>query len=91
VKSDNSMEFHTFLSSMKSDTAENCANSGRTCLGNGLLLVTVIEGVTKAGSKHRCGCDYSKGGASPPPGFPLVESHLRVQTSSLPGRTGAVA
>jgi hypothetical protein len=51
----------------------------------------MIEGVTKVGSKHRCGCDYIKGGASPPPGFPLVESHLRIQTSSLPGRTGVAS
>jgi hypothetical protein len=42
------------------------------------------EGVTEAGGRFRCGCDFIKGGASPPPGFLLVASHLRIQTIFLP-------
>jgi len=40
--------------------------------------------VTEAGGRFRCGYDFIKGGASPPPGFPLVGSHLRIQTIFLP-------
>jgi hypothetical protein len=76
---------------MKSNEAGFSAKFGRTYLENRLLLWTVIEGVTKAGSTHRCGSDYIKGGASPPPGFPLVASHLRIQTCSVPGSTGVAA
>jgi len=42
------------------------------------------EGVTEAGGRFRCGYDFIKGGASSPPGFPLVGSHLRIQTIFLP-------
>jgi hypothetical protein len=40
--------------------------------------------VTEAGYTLRCGCDYMEGGASPPPGFPLVASH-RLSTCGYTG------
>lgn len=47
-------------------------------------LASAGEGVTVARGRFRCGYDFIKGGASPLPGFPLVASHLRIQTIFLP-------
>lgn len=61
----------------ENDTRENCQTWFRNPASAG-------EGVTEAGGRFRCGYDFIKGGASPPPGFPLVGSHLRIQTIFLP-------
>jgi hypothetical protein len=71
---------------VKSNAVELC-KIGQNHLEN-RLPARCCEGVTEAGCKHRCGCDYIKGGASPQPSFPLVVSHLRIQTTSLPAGTG---